>query len=85
MPYMPPAQQFSMHIHNFSSKCLPQMSLVPAAIANYLLGVVYYLTGASLNFFPALFAALVIALALQSLFAVSSCAGYCIYYYHYHT
>ena len=54
------------------------MSLVAAAIANYLLGVVYYFTGLPLNFFPALFAALIIALALQSLFVVSSRAAYCI-------
>ena len=54
------------------------MSLVVAAIANYLLGVVFYLTGLSLNFFPALFAALVIALALHCLFVVSSCVEYCI-------
>lgn len=54
------------------------MSLVAAAIANYLLGVVYYFTGLALNFFPALFAALIIALALHSLFMVSSCAATCI-------
>lgn len=54
------------------------MSLVAAALANYLLGVVYFFTGLSLNFFPALFAALIIALALHSLFVVSSCAAYCI-------
>ncbi|KAL3141082.1 hypothetical protein ABBQ38_003438 [Trebouxia sp. C0009 RCD-2024] len=47
------------------------MSLVPAAVANYLLGVVYQLTGSPLNFFPALFATIIIAVALQSLFMVT--------------
>lgn len=60
-----------MHVQHFTHAWLLQVSLVAAAIANYLLGVVYYLTGLPLNFFPALFAALVIALALHSLFAVS--------------
>lgn len=48
------------------------MSLVPAAVANYLLGVVYQFTGSSLNFFPALFATIIVGVALQSLFMVSS-------------
>lgn len=52
------------------------MSLVPAAVANYLLGVVYQLTGSPLNFFPALFATIIIAVALQSLFMVRYTAWY---------